>query len=84
MAGWGDRVGWREPTPVPGPRSPVVPTAAETSLPSVGRTLPPSLGILIVICEVGSSSAFTDEETEAPGATHWPKVTSLVSGRVGV
>ena len=81
MAGWCDGVGWRDPTAGPGF---MVPRAAEASLPSVGRTLPPPLGILMVTCEVTSLSAFTDEETEAPGATHWPKVTSSVGSRIGV
>lgn len=70
MAGWCDGVGWRDPTAGPGF---MVPRAAEASLPSVGRTLPPPLGILMVTCEVTSLSAFTDEETEAPGPLTGPR-----------
>ena len=61
-----------------------MPTATATSLSSVGDAAPSSGGILTVACEGASPSAFTDEETEAPGVSHWPKVASSVSGRVGV
>lgn len=84
MDGWRDRQAGETLLPVPGPLSPVALTAVGTSPPAVGKTQPPPLGIFTMTCGVGSSSPFTDEETEAPGVTHLPKVTTSASIRAGV